>query len=246
MITDPHPHCIQPLDKSILLWRYMDLPKLIHILEHKQLPLIRLELLNDIHEGSSSKKSNDELYEILRKEFPKNTQEVAKNISAGQSRVRKSAFVSCWHMNNHESEAMWQLYCGGNQGVAIQTTYEKLFNSIGDSETYMGVVSYKDYSIESFPAMSGIAPVMHKRISFEYEREVRIVKMQSQYFNNPNLVPPNILSIPCIIENIALGIYINPYAESWYHDVIKSVVTKFNATLSERVVWSNMKSDPIY
>src|SRR5581483_12408893 len=34
----------------------------------------------------------------------------------------RALFVSCWHMNDDESAAMWDVYLGGRDGVALQTT----------------------------------------------------------------------------------------------------------------------------
>src|SRR5204862_530000 len=31
-------------------------------------------------------------------------------------------YVSCWHINDDESAAMWTVYLGGREGVALQTT----------------------------------------------------------------------------------------------------------------------------
>jgi len=53
-------------------------------------------------------------------------------------------------MNDTESHAMWRLYCGAEQGVAVQTVYEKLANSITDPEMYIGLVSYIDYDRDWF------------------------------------------------------------------------------------------------
>ncbi len=37
-------------------------------------------------------------------------------------KIREIHFVSCWHENETESEAMWKLYLKSGDGVAIQTT----------------------------------------------------------------------------------------------------------------------------
>lgn len=57
---------------------------------------------------------------------------------------REFFFASCWRASDDESEAMWQRYCPSGQGVAIQTTYAKLRDSLPD-HTHIGLVSYIDH-----------------------------------------------------------------------------------------------------
>jgi hypothetical protein len=35
-------------------------------------------------------------------------------------------FVSCWHMSEYESDAMWKLYGASNNCVAIRSTFARL------------------------------------------------------------------------------------------------------------------------
>ena len=74
---------------------------------------------------------------------------------------------------------MWRLYCPGNNGVAIQTSYSKLVETIAsDLELYIGRVTYIDYDSQGFPLGNFFYPVMHKRVSFAHEQEVRLVKIK--------------------------------------------------------------------
>jgi hypothetical protein len=49
--TDYHPSFRQPKDPSVLVWRYMDLAKLLSLLSLQKLYLRRLDLLPDKYEG---------------------------------------------------------------------------------------------------------------------------------------------------------------------------------------------------
>ncbi len=42
------------------------------------------------------------------------------------SQGRQWKFLSCWHMNEGESAAMWRLYSRGNEAIAVQSTYARL------------------------------------------------------------------------------------------------------------------------
>jgi hypothetical protein len=59
----------------------------------------------------------------------------------------RTNFISCWHMSEHESEAMWKLYLRGFEGVAVRSTYARLSSSLAESKPlmYIGVVDYVDY-----------------------------------------------------------------------------------------------------
>jgi hypothetical protein len=46
----------------------------------------------------------------------------------------------------------------------------------GDDKLYVGCVNYIDYETQSFKVGSILYPVMHKRLSFAHENEVRLVK----------------------------------------------------------------------
>lgn len=111
----------QPDDGAIKVWRYLDLPRLISLLMSNQLKLTRVELLDDEFEGSVTRGD----YEAWRVN-PDN----AKTMARMRAEMKKMAYVSSWHANNAESEAMWRLYCGPREGVALRTSYEKLDRSI--------------------------------------------------------------------------------------------------------------------
>lgn len=81
-------------------------------------------------------------------------------------------FVNCWHMNNHESDAMWKLYGLAPDGIAIQTTIGLARSRI------MGLhrcdpVEY--YDPDEQPIMVNHNPelILLKRHDFKWEQEVR-------------------------------------------------------------------------
>src|SRR5215208_6528995 len=40
--------------------------------------------------------------------------------------VMKAACVNCWHINDFESAAMWNVYSRIGDGIAVQSTYDRL------------------------------------------------------------------------------------------------------------------------
>lgn len=158
--------------------------------------------------------------------------------------ARNTMHVSCWHLGNVESEAMWRLYCPDNQGVAIQTTYQKLIDSVDEyPEIHIGAVRYLDYETEVMSQGNLFDSVMQKRQSFSHEQEVRLVKCLSVDEAAAN---PNGISVAWPMEESVERIYINPYAPAYFEDVVRSVVTKFAGSLDEQICWSQMRSAPIF
>ena len=239
-----HPCFPQPGNTSVRVWRYLDLPKFIWLLEHRKLHLSRLDLLNDPHEGTTPR-----LLAMLRdqqlREF--GAEKMVAQIPSINRQSRRSMYVNCWHLGNSESEAMWRLYCPNDGGVAIQTTYEKLVASAAnDPFCYIGTVTYIDYESQLFPLNNGFYPVMHKRASFAHEREVRLVKTLPEYWGLPEREGPPGVSIDWEPEISVEAIYVNPYAPDFFHDVVCSVVRRFVPDLEKQVQWSQMRAAPVY
>lgn len=267
-----HPCFPQPSDSTVIVWRYLDLAKFIWLLENQKLYLSRLDLLNDPHEGSTPRFlaeqwnqqllqfSLDSCWERLVQKFgsdlgnerfiaeiPKIKQQILQMRAANKDR-RKYLYVNCWHLGNPESEAMWRLYCPGNNGVAIQTSYRKLVESIiNDSELYIGQVTYIDYESQGFPQDNIFYPVMHKRISFAHEQEVRLVKIRvPDNFGFPQEFSPQGITFDWPLESTIEAIYVNPYAPEYYCNVVRTIVRHIAPNLEDSVRWSQMRASPIY
>lgn len=237
-----HPCFPQPQNDSVKVWRYMSLPKLISLLTSNSLHMTRLDHMADPYEGSKTRRTAAGIDRFLK---GLGSDRGYHEISGFVREARASTFISCWHANEHESEAMWRLYGGQGGGVAIQTTYAKLVESIRDHyDTYVGMVSYIDYDTASFPDANAYYPVMHKRASFAHEREVRLVWYWGSH-TEPDTVP-SYLQIAWNPSKFCESIYVDPYAPEYYFDAVKAVLSSIQHDMSERLQWSRMKADPIF
>lgn len=263
-----HPCFPQPTDSSVRVWRYLNLAKFIWLLENQKLYLASVGSLNDPHEGSTPKSQaaleDQQVLAVQRyqlsREFgddlgsKKFQAEMPRFIEQNRQRrihnqkERRQLFVNCWYLGNIESEAMWRLYCPDNNGVAIQTSYSKLVESIAsDLELYIGRVTYIDYDSQGFPLGNFFYPVMHKRISFAHEQEVRLVKIRvPDNWGLPQEFCPLGISIDWPLEPTLEAIYVDPYAPEYYYDVVRSVVRRVAPNLEDRVFWSPMRASPVY
>lgn len=238
-----HPSFPQPLDLDTKVWRYFDISKLIDLLSRKSLFLSRADLLGDEHEGSLTKSNfisrNNYFQSIgMHKTYP-SLEEVAKL-------ENKTTFINCWYFDNHESEAMWKIYCPDNKGVAIQTTYRKLVQSVKDDDfLFIGKITYVDYETEEFPNGNTFYPIMHKRKAFQFENEIRLVKSEyRKYFQTNSEVPPAGIYHPFNVQEYIDNIYVNPYAQEWYFKVVEDLIRKYNYQI--KIQWSSMKVAPYY
>jgi len=229
-----HPDFEQPKDISTKLWRYMDLPKFLSLLHTSSLYFTRSDKFIDPFEGTIPK-INSETIATYFSEFD-NAEQMRGELLNLFDVNRKLTLINCWYQSEYESDAMWQLY--SNNGVAIQTTFGKLKDSISlsDDKILIGQVKYIDFDTEGMYFLNAMTPFLFKRISFEHEKEVRAVIWNTQTDRKPkdedDKVPIKVVDhgkhskvdISTLIENI----YVSPTAPSWFHQLIISILKKYN------------------
>jgi hypothetical protein len=159
--------------------------------------------------------------------------------------------INCWHLNNHESAAMWRLYLKSNEGIAIQTTYQKLRDSFSaaQEDIYLGQVSYIDYETDWIAPGNILNPFVHKRKSFEYEKEVRAVIMkwptddQTGLDFSRNTIEHGLL-MPVDMDMLVERVYVSPDSPSWFTSLVSSVVQKYG--FNYEVTQSHLNQQPLY
>ncbi len=239
------------------LWRYQDFAKFVSLLDSHQLFFNRADSFEDPFEGArgfhfqkSAIYSKMETYLKFRvktrlnrtgnpppteDEIEFGVKEEMELFIKEQEEKRKHFFISCWHTNERESEGMWKLYTTAmNQGVAVQTTTERLCYSIGNDSFRIGNVSY--VSFES-PLAEEQTPIWYKRDAFTHEREVRVVIEDATYKDKGM---PIAVDIDTLIEKI----YVSPTAPKWLATLVKSVMQKYG--VDKPVEYSQLTEKPIY
>lgn len=86
---------------------------------------------------------------------------------------RRSTFVNCWSKLEHESHALWRIYCKSVEGVAVQTTLSKLVDSVGGL-TVCAVTHGNPGKTKRTPGILDV--VTKKQPWYDYEQEVRVVR----------------------------------------------------------------------
>lgn len=160
--------------------------------------------------------------------------ESLRRLVASLSTLKRASRLSCncWHKGEHESDAMWRIYCHDN-GVAIRSTVERLRNSLLRPE-----VQYPANDLRAIGLQGGIeakfelAPVQYladeqpvgefyserpwfvKRKAFMHEQELRLC------VTNVHFVP---VDLGQLIEEIVITPFLPPWAQSAIKDAIESV-----------------------
>lgn len=233
----------QPESTATNVWRYLSTAKLLDLLQTSELHLTRLDLLGDPYEGTIPRPLHTMRTESSKKLGAEGLIQHFANLT---KQVRQSLFASCWNLSPDESEALWRLYAGTNEGVAIQTSYQSLADLVGaDEHLFVGKVTYIDYELETFPHGNIFYPAMYKRRAFSYESEIRLIRtdFDSTLDASP---PPSNHRLRLDLETFVQSIVINPYSPGWYEDAIRWLVAKTSDSLAGRVYSSKMKVGPLY
>ena len=237
-----HPAFLQPHDPAVAIWRYMDLAKFLALLQSGGIYFTRADLLGDPFEGSFAKANQrfrPVVYESVYEGFrPEKVEELELLRGKMAQRTRNCAFVSCWHMSNYESAAMWKLYAQSNHAVAIRSSYDALARQL-TQHVHIGVIRYIDYDSEWLPEENAYYPLMHKRKSFTHEQEVRAVFTRfpkhshgGWEIDDKAQEPGHVIQMN--FNQLIDEIYIAPTSPPWLKDVVDGVAQRYGLQKSAR------------
>jgi len=230
-----------PNDSNIKIWRYLDFTKFISILEMKSLFFVFAENLNDPFEGSLSALNKKLQPTLFEKKFFQN------NINRSEMRTRVA--VNCWHINTHESAAMWKLYAKTNEAVCVQSTYGCLRDAL-PKLFRLSEVRYVDYQTDWIPESHPLMPFIFKRKSFEHEHELRamidIQNIDEHLFKFMGMQPSEEgLYKNISINNLIKSIYVAPDSSDWFFELVKKSCKTYG--LNEvSVIRSSLETEPFF
>lgn len=262
-----HPVFTVSCDEDARIWRYIDFTKLYSLLEKKALHFARCDLLSDKFEGSYPCAPGQMIPrplppEMYRDVFGMGYERYHELGSRGIECLRRSMYICSFHVNEYESAAMWKLFLKSDEGVAIQSTYKRLRDcfSIDDSyEEFIGEVKYIDYKSDPIEVNTDFSRYLHKRKSFEYERELRAILFDREQLIKsaeglhdklqknevPEIFPfADGIFVSVDIDKLIENVYIAPTAPDWFVDIVKAVSQRFG--YSFEIVRSSLDDDPIY
>ena len=237
-----HPEFRLPANDSTKIWRYLGFTKLVSLVATKTLFFSRVDKLTDRFEGSYSKAT------IESRRVSNIPEEKQKEYALHHKQLRKFTYINSWHMSEHESEAMWRLFTKNEEeGVALQSTLKSLHECFINypEDVYIGQVDYVDYQSHLIPEDKLFRSFLHKRKSFEHEKEVRALiskvpkeeQAQKRAYDSGIYVP---IAIDALIEKV----YVSPFSTKSFHDLVYSVCEEYK--IPKVVVQSDLSEDPIY
>jgi len=246
-----HPVFIEPENEEVKVWRYMDFTKFVSLIDTKRLYFTRADRFEDPFEGSWPKKNIE-----ARKYAPEILDEQQKEYLNGMKWMGslnknwpRYTAINCWHENEYESAAMWKLYLKSDEGIAIKSTYSRLKKSIIDDEIFfIGKVNYIDYEVDYIDPTNFLGPFVHKRKSFEHEKEIRAVIMKwptidgKMDFSKVTII--NGLPIKVDVETLIDKIYVSPTAPKWFMDLVSAVVRRYGYDFD--IIQSELYYSPIF
>jgi hypothetical protein len=241
---------VAPEDPSVKIWRYMDFTRFLSLLETGSLWFCRVDLLGDPFEGSTPRGDVD-YWERMREEKPEkiDTLDHDERFFRGMAGYsRRMSFANCWHANEHESAAMWQQYSRDGASIAIQSSYIR-FRGVLQPSIQLGLVQYIDYETEAIPHSNIINYCMHKRLSFEHERELRalIWTVGGECPGTPHSGADGKVegvSVPVDVGSLVERVVVAPNSPIWLEDLVGALLRRYGV----KVVLgrSAMESTPLF
>lgn len=258
-----HPAFEKPEDGNVTVRRYMNFQKFLSLLDKSALFFCRTDKLGDPFEGSYPKENVERRsvrYKKALDNLPTQLQPFRNVIEKGQKdhseflkMLRKHVYVNSWHKNDYESAAMWRLYLKNNEGIAIQSTFNRLRQCFKEKvpDIYIGIVQYIDYKKDIVSEQNLFYPFLRKQKSFEHERELRAVIFHPNFIQTQE--GPLDFSKPAFEYgmNVAVDldllidkVYLAPTSSEWILDLVKSITNKYG--LDKKVFTSDLDSEPFF
>ncbi|MBI5195024.1 MAG: hypothetical protein HZA10_01735 [Nitrospirae bacterium] len=219
----------EPKDLSLSIWRYMPFNRFESLIK-EGLYFRRLDLLEDSFEGSFSF-GNQKIRESIM--LPASNFDKLKTFSR---EMRKHIYISCWHINDCDSYAMWKIYSGrGGERVSIKTTARKLKENL--NHVIISQIKYIDYGSYNIPETNLYNIFCYKRKAFDYEKELRAWFIEPEKHNKGITRKIN-------VDNLIEEIYIAPNTKGDLMHRIKTLLK--NNRLTKPVKQSPLDDKPLY
>lgn len=227
----------KPENPGAKIWRYMDLAKFISLIDTSCLYFCQIDSLNDSFEGSLWPSR------LLNRSEENSAKLFAEKMRSYYPQLK----VNCWHIAENESAAMWKLYSEANAGIAVQSTFSGLCESLErcSLEVRIGTVRYINYDEEYFAEGHGddiFTPFLYKRLSFEHERELRAIIWDPEGVYKPD--ERGGLYVRVDLKKLIRTAYVSPDSPQWIKRLVDSVCAKYE--LEANTSQSSLAVSPLY
>jgi hypothetical protein len=210
------------LSSGWILRRYLDLPKLLDLLNHRALYMRRADGFADRLEGA--------LFPSLRAALDQAHKEgrAQNNADHFYRRARTGTYVSCWTRGAKDSMAHWQLYGGVSTGLALTTTVDRLVRTAlqWKRDAMVHRVKYVDHTRMKNFAIGRYTDVLRfKHEAYVHEREVRVLVPQQgvNWTSNPVNIRLPIPDLDLLIRSVVVA----PEADAEFYSSVKHLCAKY-------------------
>ena len=155
------------------IWRYMNRARFSDMLESNRIYFASANQFIDPFEGAVAVQPYDFPIDPRYSEMD--------HLERAFRELKRLTKISCWHIEEYESDAMWHLYAEQGKGVAIVSRPSKISASLtpyrirpeyGVEELHGGNVKYVDL-MKVRLQVRDLERFYHKHIAFSWEREFR-------------------------------------------------------------------------
>lgn len=222
------------ITEDTVLWRYMNMTKLVDLLSTSQLAMPLAAMMEDPYEGDVGLANA-----AVRWQEQKKLGAPSHWLAADQDqqrytaeRLRNATYITCWNALDVESAAMWKIY-GETGGIAIRTTWSNLRDSLSTQNTlYGGKVTYLDYEKDPLPTTTYTDDYFYKRASFSFEHEVRIISHAPDCRDfllgkTRKITWPRVDKIDVNLTQLVESVYIDPNLAGWVRDAVIALINRF-------------------
>jgi hypothetical protein len=244
-----HPVFEEP-SHDATLWRYMDFTRFVALLEHRALFFSGISGFPDRFEASLTPRLTAQLEAM-----------------GGQAlddwrNWPRLTFLNCWNEDAHENVALWNTYASAAGGVAIKSSLNRILQAlhpddsglIPPDELHAGRVRYVDYATATIPHDNANWPLLHKRLGYRFEHEVRLALWPQRLLRAGEAVndqAPVTAAVPLAPSGYDVGldpnvlieaVVVAPDAPEWLLELVESVARRYGVTGT--VVRSDLDAEP--
>ena len=247
--------CFNEIPDDSQIWRYMSFAKFCDLVQRKALFFCRADKLGDPWESIYPLKNRGVAkrkitYLTGTPDGVKREEKIEDYGAPYSTKVsesledRKAFVVSCWHINDYESDALWKAYAS-TEGLAVKSTFGKLKKSMNsERDIHIGTVTYINPETDFIPEGWVFNPILHKRKSFAHENELRAVIWSTKFESRgdgtsamravPNFKSENGEHIDVDLSTLSLEVIVSPLSPPWLTNVVKEFLDKSGLSIPVR------------
>jgi len=116
---------------------------------------------------------------------------------------------------------------------------------------FVGAVHYVDYEQRHIPFGNVFTPFLYKRLSFEYERELRALAVKACMSGDDAKIEETRLdfehegiSVHVGLDELVECVFVAPTTPVWFQNLIRDVLRRYG--LDRQVTRSDLEASPLY